>query len=44
MAMTKEVLRAATMRHDEALDRVFAEANAKISPRRAATWPAWAGT
>jgi adenylate cyclase len=31
MAMTKEVLRDAMMRHGEALDRVFAEANAKIS-------------
>ncbi len=31
MAMTKEVLRAATTRHDDALDRAFAEANARIS-------------
>jgi adenylate cyclase len=31
MAMTKEVLRDAVARHGEALDRVFAEANAKIS-------------
>jgi adenylate cyclase len=31
MAMTKEVLRDALARHGEALDRVFAEANAKIS-------------
>ncbi len=31
MAMSKEVLRAATLRHGDALDRVFAEANAKIS-------------
>jgi adenylate cyclase len=31
MAMTKEVLRDAMARHGEALDRVFAEANAKIS-------------
>ena len=31
MAMTKEVLRDATARHDEALDRVFVEANARIS-------------
>jgi sigma-B regulation protein RsbU (phosphoserine phosphatase) len=29
--MTKEVLRDATARHDEALDRAFAEANARIS-------------
>ncbi len=31
MAMTKEVLRDAMARHGEALDRVFAEADAKIS-------------
>jgi len=31
MAMTKEVLRDAVARHKEALDRVFAEANTKIS-------------
>jgi len=31
MAMTKEVLRDAITRHAEALDRVFAEANARIS-------------
>ncbi len=31
MAMTKEVLRDATARHDEALDRAFVEANARIS-------------
>ena len=31
MAMTREVLRNAIARHDEALDRVFAEANARIS-------------
>jgi len=31
MAMTKEVLRDAVARHEEALDKVFAEANAKIS-------------
>jgi serine phosphatase RsbU (regulator of sigma subunit)/CHASE2 domain-containing sensor protein len=31
MAMTKEVLHAATLRHGEALGRVFAEANRKIS-------------
>jgi serine phosphatase RsbU (regulator of sigma subunit)/CHASE2 domain-containing sensor protein len=31
MAMTKEVLSAATQRYGDALDRVFAEANAKIS-------------
>jgi adenylate cyclase len=31
MAMTKEVLRAATIQHEEALDRAFAEANARIS-------------
>ena len=31
MAMTKEVLHDAMARHDEALDAVFAEANAKIS-------------
>ena len=31
MAMTKEILRDAMTRHGEALDRVFAEANAKIS-------------
>jgi serine phosphatase RsbU (regulator of sigma subunit) len=31
MAMTKEVLRDAIARHGEALDRAFAEANAKIS-------------
>ncbi len=31
MAMTKEILRDALARHGEALDRVFAEANAKIS-------------
>ncbi len=30
MAMTKEVLHAATLRHGTALDRVFAEANVKI--------------
>ena len=29
--MTKEVLHAATLRHGDALDRVFSEANAKIS-------------
>ncbi len=31
MAMTKEVLRAAALRHGAALDQVFAEANAKIA-------------
>lgn len=31
MAMSKEVLRAATLRHGDALDQVFAEANEKIS-------------
>ena len=31
MAMTKEVLHAATLRHGEALGRVFAEANRKIA-------------
>jgi serine phosphatase RsbU (regulator of sigma subunit) len=31
MAMTKEILRDALARHGEALDQVFAEANAKIS-------------
>jgi adenylate cyclase len=31
MAMSKEVLRAATMSHGEALDKAFAEANARIS-------------
>jgi adenylate cyclase len=31
MAMTKEVLHTATLRYREALDRVFSEANAKIS-------------
>lgn len=31
MAMTKEVLRDAVARHEEALDQAFAEANAKIS-------------
>jgi serine phosphatase RsbU (regulator of sigma subunit) len=31
MAMTREVLRAATVRFGEALDQVFAEANSKIS-------------
>jgi adenylate cyclase len=31
MAMTKEILSAATQRYGDALDRVFAEANAKIS-------------
>lgn len=31
MAMTKEVLRDAVVRHGEALDRVFADANAKIT-------------
>jgi adenylate cyclase len=30
MAMSKEVLRAATLRHGDALERVFAEANAEI--------------
>src|ERR1700691_3951820 len=31
MAMTKEVLRDATARHDDALDRAFVEANARIT-------------
>ncbi len=31
MAMTKEVLRSATSRFDEAVDQAFAEANAKVS-------------
>ena len=38
MAMSKEVLRAATLSHGDALDMVFKEANARI-PRPAMIWP-----
>ena len=38
MAMTKEVLHTATLRYRNALDRVFIEANAKISAASEELW------